>query len=166
MLANCSLCGTEATLSFSANLVSSSFFAETWTILQALCCFWQHQQVCHFSFHVPLSDSCSVLAACPPLYLSFHLNLSDRSGRTGLLFPPALSGNNGSPDTRFSRGTTRLMSWPDGERYSCPLQSHIQFLSSYLIQCSFSPIYLIQRSFSPFISRINSSLFSEWRRAV
>ena len=26
------------------------------------------------------------------------------------------------PDTRFSRKTTRLMSWPDGVRYSCPLQ--------------------------------------------
>ena len=95
MLANCSLCGAEATLSFSANLVSSSFFAETWTILQALCCFRQHQQVCHFSFHVPLSDSCSVLAACPLLHLSFHLNLS---GRTGLFFPPVLSDNSGSPE--------------------------------------------------------------------
>ena len=29
----------------------------------------------------------------------------------------------GPPDIRFSRGTTRLMSWPDGERYLCHLQS-------------------------------------------
>ena len=36
-----------------------------------------------------------------------------------------VAGYNGSPKTRFSRGTTRLMSWPDGERYSCPLHSHI-----------------------------------------
>ena len=36
--------------------------------------------------------------------------------------PPVLSDYNGSPDTRFSRGTTRLMSWPDGERYLPPLQ--------------------------------------------
>ena len=28
-----------------------------------------------------------------------------------------------SPDTRFSRETTRLMSWPDGVRYLRPLQS-------------------------------------------
>ena len=35
--ANCSLCGTEATLSFSAGPVCSSFFAETCTILHALC---------------------------------------------------------------------------------------------------------------------------------
>ena len=30
-----------------------------------------------------------------------------------------------SPDTHFFRETTRLMSWPDGERYSCPLQSFV-----------------------------------------
>ena len=34
-----------------------------------------------------------------------------------------LSGYNGSPDTRFSRRTTRLMSCPDRERYLRPLQS-------------------------------------------
>ena len=37
--------------------------------------------------------------------------------------PPVLSSYNGFPDTRFSRGTTRQMSWPDGEHYSCPLRS-------------------------------------------
>ena len=59
---------------------------------------------------------------CPLLRLSFYLNLSGRSGRNYFLSPPVLSGYNGSPDTRFSRETTRLMSWPDGERYSCLLQ--------------------------------------------
>ena len=39
-----------------------------------------------------------------------------------LLSPHVLLGYNGSPDTCFSRGTTRLMSWPDGERYLSPLQ--------------------------------------------
>ena len=63
-----------------------------------------------------------------------------------LLSPPVLSGYNGSPNTRFSRGTTHLMSWPDGEHYSCPLQS----------LCSLSP----------HITRIHSSLFSDWRRTV
>ena len=58
---------------------------------------------------------------CPLLRLSFYLKLSGRSGRNCLLFPPALSGYNVSTDTRFSRGTTRLMSWPDGEHYSYPL---------------------------------------------
>ena len=37
--------------------------------------------------------------------------------------PPVLSGYNGSPDTRFSRGTTQLMSLPDGERCLRPPQS-------------------------------------------
>ena len=54
--------------------------------------------------------------SCPLLQLSFYLKLSGRSDRNCLL-SPVLSDCNGSPDTRFSRGTTRLMSWPDGERY-------------------------------------------------
>ena len=48
---------------------------------------------------------------CPLLHLFFYLNLS---GRNCILSPLGLSGYNGFPDTRFSRGTTRLMSWPDG----------------------------------------------------
>ena len=58
---------------------------------------------------------------CPLLRLSFYLKLCGRSGRNCLL-SPVLSGCNGSPDTPFSLGT-RLMSWPDGERYSRPLLS-------------------------------------------
>ena len=49
VLANCSLCGTEATLSFSAGPVCSSFSTEACAILHALCWSRQHQQVCHFS---------------------------------------------------------------------------------------------------------------------
>ena len=60
---------------------------------------------------------------CPLLHLSIYLKLCGRSGRNCLLSPPVLSDYNGSPDTRFSRGTTRLMSWPDGERYLHPPQS-------------------------------------------
>ena len=52
VLANCSLCGTEAPLSFSAVPVCSSFYPEACAILQDLC--WsrhrKHQQVCHFSY--------------------------------------------------------------------------------------------------------------------
>ena len=64
-----------------------------------------------------LSDSRSVLATLfsPPSFLLSQP--CGRSGRNCLLFPPVLSDYNGSPDTRFSRGTTRLMSWPDGERF-------------------------------------------------
>ena len=60
---------------------------------------------------------------CPLLRLSFYLKLCGRSGRNCLLSPSFLLDYNGSPDTRFSRGTTRLMSWPDGVCYLCPLQS-------------------------------------------
>ena len=49
VLAHCSLCGTEATLSFSAGPVCSSFSAEACAILHALCWSRQHQQVCNFS---------------------------------------------------------------------------------------------------------------------
>ena len=71
VLANCSLCGTEATLSFSAGPVCSSFSAEACAILHALCWSRQHQQVCHFSSLLLLSDSRSVLAtlSSPPSFL-------------------------------------------------------------------------------------------------
>ena len=65
---------------------------------------------------------------CSLLRLSCHLNLS---GRSCLLSPPVLSGYNGSLDTCFFQATTQLMSWRDGERYSCPLQIFVVF-SSYL----------------------------------
>ena len=61
VLANSSLCGTEATLSFSAGPVCLSFSAEACAILHTLCWSRQHQQVCHFS-SLLLSDSRSVLA--------------------------------------------------------------------------------------------------------
>ena len=46
---------------------------------------------------------------CPLLHLSSYLKLCGRSGRNCLL-SPVLSGYNRSPDIRFSRETTRLMS--------------------------------------------------------
>ena len=66
-----------------------------------------------------LSDSRFVLAtlSSPPSFLLLQTFWQDC-----LFSPPVLSGYNGSPGTRFSRGTTRLMSWPDGERYVCPLR--------------------------------------------
>ena len=62
---------------------------------------------------------------CPLLHLSCYLKLCGRSGRNCPLSPPVLSGYNGSPDTRFSRGTTRLVSLPDGERCLRLPQSHV-----------------------------------------
>ena len=123
VLANCSLCGTEATLSFSAGPVCSSFSAEACAILHALC--WSRQH--HKSAIFLLFFSCLTLALssppCPLLHLSCYLKLCGRSGRNCLLSPPVLSGYNGSLDTRFSRGTTQLMSLPDGERCLRPPQS-------------------------------------------
>ena len=74
-----------------------------------------------------LFSSCLTLVlSLPPcllLHLSSYLKLCGRSSRNCLLSPPVLSGYNGSLNTRFSRRTTRLMSWPYGERYLRPLQS-------------------------------------------
>ena len=75
---------------------------------------------------------------CPLLHLSFYLNFSGRSGRNYLLSPPVLTGYNGFPVTRFSRGTTRLMSWPDGVRYLRPLQFLVSLLLSLISTLLFS----------------------------
>ena len=107
---------------------------------QALCWSRQDQQICHFFTLFFLSDS---LCLRHPV-LSFCLSLSGRSGRNCLFSPPVRSGYNGFPDTRFSLGTTRLINLPDGERYSCPLQSLVVSLFISLIYC----------------------LFSDWRRTV
>ena len=80
-----------------------------------------------FSFSFSLTLAVSTLH-CSLLCLSFYLKLSGRSGRDFLLSPPLHSGYNGSSNNRFSRGTTRWLSWPDRERYSCPLQSLVVFL--------------------------------------
>ena len=85
------------------------------------------------------------LPLCPLLHLSFHLNLYGRSGRNCLFSPPVLSGYNRSQDTRFFRGTTRLISWPERE-----------LLVPSVIPCSLSPL----------IFRICFSFFSGWRRTV
>ena len=98
VLANCSLCGTEATLFFSAGPAYSSFSAEACAILHALCWSRQHQQACHFSYLLLLSDSRSVLAI-----LSSYLKLCGRSGRNCLLTSPVLSGYNGARTLVSSR---------------------------------------------------------------
>ena len=72
------------------------------------------------------SDSRFVLASLssPPSFI-----LSQTLAET-VLSPSVLSGCNRSPDTRFSWGTTRLMSWPDGVRFLRPLKSLAVFLLS------------------------------------
>ena len=119
--ANCYLCGTEATFSFSAGSVQVSLlkpapFCTLFTDIgstnkSATSLLFSYLTLVLFSPHYPL------------LHLSFYLKFCGRSGWNCLLSPHVLLGYNESPDTRFSRETMRLMSWPDGERYLRPLQS-------------------------------------------
>ena len=73
----------------------------------------------YYRTHVLASSPCHLL------HLSSYLKRFGRSGRNCFLSPSVLSGYNGSADTRFCRRMTRLMSWPDGEHYLCPLQSPV-----------------------------------------
>ena len=141
VLANCSLCGTEATLSFSAGPVCSSFSAEACAIVHALCWSRQHQ----FSFLLLLSDSRSVLAtlSSPPSFLlsqtlwQIWQELSSLSYSIRLQWVPRhsfLPGNDAA-DELARRGA---------------------LLAPSAIPCSLSPL----------ISRIHSCLFSDWRRTV
>ena len=110
VLASCSLCDTEATLSFSAGPVCSCFSAEACANLQALCWSRQHQQVYHFSPFLILSLSLSFYSKSlwqelPSL--SFTIRLQWIPGH---LFLP---GNYGADELA------------NGERYWCPLQSFV-----------------------------------------
>ena len=80
------------------------------------------------TFRLLLSDSCSVLTSYsfPPSFLLPQTlwqiwqelsSLSSCSIRLQLV-----------PAHSFPLGTTQLTSWPDGERYLCPLQSLVVFL--------------------------------------
>ena len=60
-----------------------------------------------------LFSSSQTLALCS-LRLFFYLKVSGTFGRNCLLSPPVLSGYCWCLDTRFFKGTTRLMSWPAG----------------------------------------------------
>ena len=97
--ANCSLCGTETTLSFSAGPVCSTFSAEACAILHALCWSRQHHKVCHFSSLLLLSDSRSVLSSTFPVISN---SVADLAGTVFslLLFYQATMG----PRTRVSPG--------------------------------------------------------------
>ena len=91
----------------------------------------------------------------PLLHLFFYLNLSGRSGRKCLLSPPVLSDCNGYSDTRFSRGTRRLMSWLDRERYLRPLQSLVvSLLLSFVSTLVFSWTGGVLSHRNPLIHRV------------
>ena len=130
VLANCSLCGTGATLSFSSGPVCSSFSAEACALFASL------GNTIKSAIFLLFSSCLTLVLSSPPcslLHLSCYLKLCGRSGRNCPSSPPVLSGYNGSPDTRFSRGTTQLMSLPDGERCLRPPQSLVVSLLLYLV---------------------------------
>ena len=108
VLANCSHCITEATFSFLAGPVCSSFSVEACTILQALCWSRQHHQVCHFSSFLLLSDCFSVL-----VILSFLLPQSLWQELSS--FFSCSIRLQWVPGHLFFQGNDALMSWPDRE---------------------------------------------------
>ena len=145
VLANCSICGTEAALSFSAGPVCSSFSDEACAILHALCWSRQHQQVCHFSSLLLLSDSRSVLATLSSPS-SFLLSQTLWQIWQELSF--------------FFFCSIRLQWVPEhsflpGNDAADELARRGALLAPSAIPCSLS-----------LISRIHSCLFSDWRRAV
>ena len=152
-LANCSLSGTEATLSFSAGPVCSSFSAEACAILHALCWSRQHQQVCHFSSLLLLSDSRSVLATLSSLP-SFLL-----SQTLWQIWQELSSLSSCSIRLQWVPGHSFL----PGNDVADELARRGALLAPSAIPGSLSP--LISR-IPPLISRIHSRLFSDWRRTV
>ena len=146
VLANCSLCGAEATLSFSAGPVCSSFSAKTCAILHALCWSRQHQQDHHFSSLLLLSGSCSILTSLssrPPFLLS----------QTLWQIWQELSS--------LSSCSIRLQ-WIPGHSF-LPVNDAADELAR---QRALLAPSAIPCSLSPPISRIYSSFFSDWRRTV
>ena len=95
------------------------FSAEACAILHALCWSRQHQQVCYFFSLLLLSDSRSVLSSIFPFTSNSVADLAGAVFSSPLFYQATMA-----PRTLvFFRGTTRVMSWPDGVRYLRPLQS-------------------------------------------
>ena len=128
VLANCSLCGTEATLFFRQTQYAQVFLLKSAPLSKLFAGLGSiNKSATFFLFSSYLilvlsSSSCSLLS------LSCYLNLS---GRNCLLSSPVLSGYNGSLDTFFFRKTAQLMSWPEGSATHVLCNSLLSF--SYLL---------------------------------
>ena len=144
VLANCSLCGTKATLTFSAGPVCSSFSAEACTILHTLCWSWKHQQVCHFSSLLLLSDSRSALAtlSSPPSFLLSQTLWQIWQELSSLSF------------------CSIRLQWVPGHSFLPGNNTDDEQARALLVPSA------IPCSLSPLICCIHSHLFSDWRRTV
>ena len=136
VLTNCSLCDTEATLSFWQVQFVQVFPLKTAQFYKPFSGLGTTNKS-----DIPLSSSSPTLALslppCPLLRLFFRLNFSGRSGRNCFLSSLLLSGFNRFLDTSIYHGATRLLSWPGGLRHYCSVQSFVVPIS-YLSYSLFS----------------------------
>ena len=143
VLANCSLCGTEAILCFLAGPVHSSFPLMP-AILHALSWSWQHQQVCHFSSTIRLS-------LCPR-----HPVVSSIFPFTSICLWQIWQ------DLSFLFSSFIRLQWVFGQSFllrnnaADELARQEALLEPSAIPCSVSPL----------ISHIHFCLFSDWRHTV
>ena len=146
ILSNCSLYGTEATLSFLTDLVCSSFSTEACTILHTLCWSQQQKQVCHLSSLLQLPDSCSVLTtlSSPPSSLL--------SQTLWQIWQEVSSLSSCSIRLQWVPGHSFLL---ENDMVNELARQGVLLVPS-AIPCSLSPL----------TSRMHSSLFSDWRCTI